>query len=51
MITGKKPAAAYEDAPDGCVLCDTRCCGRCLCLLISTALVFGTIFALGGKML
>src|SRR5207248_9080761 len=50
MITGKKPAEAYEDAPEAVIV--ARPLLRALvCLLVATALVFGTIFALGGKML
>jgi cytochrome b len=50
MITGKKPAAAYEDAPEA-VLVARPLLRALVCLLVATAIVFGTIFALGGKML
>ena len=50
MITGKKPAAAYLDAPEA-VLVARPLLRALLCLIVSAALVFGTIFALGGKML
>jgi cytochrome b len=50
MITGNKPAEAYEDAPEAMIV--ARPLLRALvCLLVAAALVFGTIFALGGKML
>jgi len=50
MITGKKPAAPYLDAPEA-VLVARPLLRALLCLIVSAALVFGTIFALGGKML
>jgi hypothetical protein len=50
MITGKKPAAAYLDAPEA-VLVARPLLRALLCLIVSAALVFRTIFALGGKML
>ena len=50
MITGKKPAEAYEDAPE-VVLVAHPLLRALVCLVVATALVFGTIFALGGKML
>ena len=50
MITGHKPAAAYEDAPEAVIVPRPLVRGL-VCLLIAVALVFGTIFALGGKML
>jgi cytochrome b len=50
MITGKKPDAAYEDASEA-VLVQRPLVRGFICLLIAAALVFGTIFALGGKML
>ena len=43
-------AAAYEDAPE-LVLVRHPLLRALLCLAIATILVFGTIFALGGKML
>jgi cytochrome b len=50
MITGTKPAAPYLDAPEAVIV--ARPALRALaCLLAATAIVFGTIFALGGKML
>ena len=50
MITGNKPAEAYEDAPEA-VIVRHSLLRALVCLVIATALVFGTIFALGGKML
>ena len=50
MITGKKPAEAYEDAPEA-VLVAHPLLRALVCLVAAAALVFGTIFALGGKML
>jgi hypothetical protein len=50
MVTGNKPAAPYEDAPEAVIV--ARPLLRALvCLLVAAALVFGTISALGGKML
>lgn len=50
IVTGKKPAAAYEDAPEA-VLVAHPLLRALLCLAVATVIVFGTIFALGGKML
>jgi cytochrome b len=50
MVTGKKPAADYEDAPEA-VLIARPLLRALVCLLLAAALVFGVIFALGGKML
>jgi cytochrome b len=50
MITGRKPAAAYEDAAEAVIVPYPVLRGLA-CLLVACALVFGTIFALGGKML
>jgi cytochrome b len=50
MITGNKPAADYEDAPEALIVPRPLIRGL-VCLLIATGLVFGTIFALGGRML
>ena len=50
MITGKKPAAAYEDFQEALLV--RRPILRALaCLAIAAAVVFGTISALGGKIL
>ncbi len=50
MITGSKPAVAYLDAPEA-VIVARPLLRALLCLVVATALVFGTIFALGGKFL
>ena len=50
MVTGTKPAAPYLDAPEAVIV--ARPALRAVaCLLAAAAIVFGTIFALGGKML
>ena len=51
MITGRKPAAAYLDAPQATIV--ARPMLRALvCLVVAAALVFGTIYGvLGGKVL
>ena len=51
MITGKKPAADYLDAPEAEIV--GRPMLRALaCLIIAAGLVFGVIYGvLGGKML
>src|SRR4029453_11231315 len=49
MVTGKKPAADYLDAPEATLV--ARPMLRALvCLVVAAGLVFGTIYgALGGK--
>jgi cytochrome b len=48
MITGRKPAQAFEDAPQA----DLAGAGRALlCLMLAIAIVFGGIWAAGGKVL
>jgi cytochrome b len=48
MITGKKPAADYADAAEAAI--SGRPMVRALfCLAAAAAIMFGTIFALGGK--
>ena len=47
---GTKPAEAYQDAPEA-VLVARPMLRALVCLIVAAALVFGTIFALGGKML
>jgi cytochrome b len=50
MVTGVKPAAAYEDAPRAEISAGTG--GRALvCLVIAAALVLGSIRMLGGRLL
>lgn len=50
IITGRKPAADYADAPEARIV--PRAGLRALlCLMAAGAIVFGTIFGLGGKML
>lgn len=50
MITGRKPRADYADAPEAQIV--PRAGLRALlCLVAAGAIVFGTIFGLGGKML
>jgi cytochrome b len=50
MITGSKPAEAYEDAAEAEIV--QRPLLRALgCLVAATVIVFGTILALGGKFL
>jgi hypothetical protein len=50
MITGRKPAAAYLDAPEA-VIVARPLLRALLCLVVATALVFGVIVSLGGKFL
>jgi cytochrome b len=50
MITGRKPAAAYLDAPEAAIVARPLL-RALLCLVAATVLVFGTILALGGKFL
>jgi cytochrome b len=50
MITGRKPAAAYLDAPEA-VIVARPLLRAFVCLVLATALVLGTIVALGGKFL
>jgi hypothetical protein len=48
MVTGKKPAAAYEDSREA-VLVERPVLRALLCLAIACAIIFGAISALGGK--
>lgn len=48
MLTGRKTARAYEDQPEARIAGGGR---ALLCLLAAAGLVFGTIVALGGKLL
>jgi cytochrome b len=50
MITGRKPAADYVDAPEAEITPSANV-KALICLAVAAALVFGTIFGLGGKML
>ena len=50
MITGRKPAADYVDAPEAEITPNANV-KALICLAVAAALVFGTIFGLGGKML
>ena len=48
MITGKKPAAHYEDEAEAEIV--ARPAWRAfVCLIVAAAIVFGGILALGGK--
>ncbi len=49
MVTGKKPAADYADASEA-VLVARPWWRAFVCLLAATAIVFGTILALGGRL-
>jgi cytochrome b len=49
MITGEKPAGAYEDAAEAAIV--ARPLARAsVCLVIAAAIVAGTILALGGRL-
>lgn len=50
MITGRKPADEYVDAPEAEITANANV-KALICLAVAAALVFGTIFGLGGKML
>jgi len=50
MITGRKPAAEYVDAAEAMITPNAGI-KALICLAIAAALVFGTVFGLGGKML
>lgn len=49
MVTGRKPAAAYEDAPHAAIVphANLRALG---CLILACVIVFGGIVALGGRL-
>lgn len=49
MVTGSKPAANYEDAPEARIA-GAPMLRALLCLAVATAIVFGGILALGGKL-
>jgi cytochrome b len=50
MVTGRKPAEAYEDQREA-VIADGVTFRALLCLLIAAGIVFGGIVALGGRIL
>jgi cytochrome b len=50
MITGRKPAAPYLDAPEAVIMARPMPLAL-VCLVAATVLVFGAILALGGKFL
>lgn len=50
MITGTKPSQSYVDAPEA-VIASKAGLKALACLLAAGAIVFGSVFALGGKML
>lgn len=49
MITGRKPAIDYEDAPQTTTL-DRPLLRAVLCLVAAIVIVFGTIIAVGGRL-
>jgi len=50
MITGRKPAGAYEDGTEAVIVARPML-RAVVCLVVATTIVFGTIAALGGKIL
>lgn len=50
MITGRKPARDYADGPEAKITPNAGL-KALACLAVAAAIVFGTIFGLGGKML
>ena len=50
MVTGRKPAADYTDEAEARIA-SAGGFKAMLCLVVAAGIVFGTIFALGGKML
>lgn len=48
MVTGRKPAQAYEDAPQAEIV-ERPVLRAIVCLAIAAAIVFGGVIALGGK--
>lgn len=49
MITGRKPAAAYEDIAEAAIVANAAV-RAVICLAIAVAVVLGSISALGGKL-
>jgi cytochrome b len=49
MVTGKKPAAPYEDQSEAAIVAHPVVLAL-VCLALAAAIVFGTIIALGGKL-
>lgn len=49
MITGEKPAGAYEDASEAAIVARPLV-RAAVCLIIAAAIVAGTILALGGRL-
>lgn len=50
MVTGRKPPQDYVDAPEATIAANSGV-RAIACLAAAVAIVFGTVFALGGKML
>jgi hypothetical protein len=50
MVTGRKPAEAYEDQREA-VISDGVTLRAMMCFLVSAGIVFGGIIALGGRIL
>ena len=49
MVTGRKPAADYEDASEAVIVARPGVRGL-LCLIVAAGIVFGAILAAGGKL-